>query len=44
MCPSVNAANYEVTIGFFFLQKRFRFIYKKMVEKKMTQGFIVTEE
>ncbi|XP_068728031.1 uncharacterized protein [Montipora capricornis] len=26
------------------LRKRFRFVYKKMVEKKMTQGFIVTEE
>ncbi|XP_067027698.1 uncharacterized protein [Acropora muricata] len=26
------------------LAKRFRFIYKKMVEKKMTQGFIVTED
>ena len=25
-------------------QKRFRFIYKKMVEKKVTQGFIIDEE
>ena len=25
-------------------QKQFRFIYQKMVEKKITQGFIVDEE
>lgn len=25
-------------------QKRFRFIYKKMVEKKVTQGFIIDED